>query len=136
MSRRYLAARRPLASLLLTALLAGCGSIGASTTTAPRTATVGRSQQHVEVTLTGLVVPAVQSKLNFRVPGVFVGYKVAIGEHVTACQELATIDAPDLDMAVASVKYDVANAQALLDSAQARLDAVQSGRAASVAQAS
>jgi HlyD family secretion protein len=82
---------------------------------------------HSGVLGSGLVAPAVQSKLNFRIAGIFRGYKVAVGEHVSENQPLATIDAPDQQLAVARARHDVSIAQAGLSIAQAKLDAVSAG---------
>ena len=113
-------------------LLASCGAKagdGQALTLAPQ-------RFEGAVTASGLVVPAVQSKLNFRVSGIFSGYNVKVGDHVEANQPLGTIEAPDLDLAVANAKYDVASANSAVKTAQAKLTAIQNGgRPGSVDQA-
>jgi HlyD family secretion protein len=117
--------RRLYASLVgpLLLVLASCGNKPSGA----QTVTVGQQRFEGTVSASGLVTPAVQSKLNFRASGVFTAYKVKVGDHVDANQDLATIDAPDLDLAIANAKYDVANASSGLRTAQAKLTAIQNG---------
>jgi HlyD family secretion protein len=111
---------------LLAAPLLLLSSCGASNTPIPAV-TLAPQRFEGAISATGLVVPAVQSKLNFRVPGVFVGYSAAVGEHVEANQELGAIEAPDLELTIANARYDLASANANLKTAQAKLNAIQSG---------
>jgi len=112
-------------------LLAGCG-----TTETGQALPVKRENIRADLVATGIVAPAVQSKLNFRVSGIFRGYKVAAGDHVDANQPLAVLDAPDQDLALAKAEYDLATAKSALATAISKLQATQNGpRPGSVEQA-
>ncbi len=103
---------------------------------AERTITVQRDNIDASIATTGTVTPAAQARLNFRVNGVLSQYSVPVGARVTAGQELATLDAPELDAAVAVAEANLSDARAALKAARAKLDLMQTGpRAESVAQA-
>jgi len=117
-----------LAVLPLALFLAACGMPQNSPSAGGgHSATVTRGTAESTVDASGTVVPASQSRLNFRVAGVFEQYEVGVGDHVKAGQELARLQAPDEDAAVTEAQANLAKAQAGLKMAQAKLDAIVSG---------
>jgi HlyD family secretion protein len=72
------------------------------------------------VNSTGQVAPWTQAKLSFRTSGRIVSIPVRVGDAVKKGNPLASLDATDL-------KIQVEQAQANLDSAQAKLDAIEQG---------
>jgi HlyD family secretion protein len=86
-------------------------------------ATVRRGEIVATVNATGAIAPRNRAVLTFSSPGRITEIKVAVGEQVEVGQVLATIDARDLEQAVAQ-------AEALLRMSQARLDQAKRGAAA------
>jgi len=66
------------------------------------------------MTLSGTLVPRVESQLAFRVPGRIVERLVDVGETVTQGQPLARLDATPFQLAAQEAAADVAQAQATL----------------------
>ncbi|HET7467017.1 MAG TPA: biotin/lipoyl-binding protein [Candidatus Dormibacteraeota bacterium] len=80
--------------------------------------TVTRRTVSASVTGTGNLVPMAQANVNFRVSGVLTEIDVHVGDHVTAGQVLARVDATSENQALAA-------AQANLQVAQANLQVVE-----------
>ena len=112
-------------------------------------ATARRGEIVATVNATGAVTPRNRAVLTFASPGRITAIKVAVGEKVQAGQELATIDARDLEQAVAQAEAmlrmsearlaqakrgataeEIAAAKANLDSAQENLKRLQAGTSA------
>jgi multidrug efflux pump subunit AcrA (membrane-fusion protein) len=75
-----------------------------------RTAEVGRASLAQTVAISGSVNPSGQARLNFRSAGRLSAISVAVGQQVTAGQELARIEATDLENALASAQNGLASA--------------------------
>jgi HlyD family secretion protein len=86
-------------------------------------ATARRGEIVATVNATGAVTPRNRAALTFASPGRITEIKVAVGDRVEAGQVLATIDARDLEQAVAQ-------AEAMLRMSQARLAQAQRGASA------
>ena len=112
-------------------------------------ATARRGEIVATVNATGAVTPRNRAVLTFASPGRITAIRVAVGEQVQAGQELATIDARDLEQAVAQAEAmlrmsearlaqakrgataeEIAAAKANLDSAQENLKRLQAGTSA------
>ena len=103
-------------------LLVSCG-----TSSDLKTVTAAPERIELDMDAPGIVVPSMQARINFKISGTLIGYKVPAGTHVTEGQEIATIAAPDRDLAAAKAQYDLVTAQTTLASAQAKLDRIQGG---------
>jgi len=115
-------------------ILASCGT--PQPQASQELAKVRRDNIESVVSVTGTVTPRAQSRLNFRVNGLFSKYEAEVGAHVTAGQELALIDAPELDAAVAKAQAVVDAARAKVQSAEAQLELIHDGpRAGNIQQA-
>lgn len=86
-------------------------------------ATTRRGEIVATVNATGAVTPKNRASLTFASPGRITEIKVAVGDQVEAGQELAAIDARDLEQAVAQ-------AEAMLRMSQARLAQAKRGATA------
>lgn len=104
---------------LLTQFAARLSGQGA-TSPAYATTAVGRGKLTVSVTGTGPVAANTNVPLSFKESGKLTAITVKVGDKVTKGQVLATLDTPDLQIALAQ-------ANASLASAQANLAKVQSG---------
>jgi multidrug efflux pump subunit AcrA (membrane-fusion protein) len=76
-----------------------------------RTAEVTKGTISQLVAISGSVNPAGQARLNFRSSGRLSAILVTVGQQVTAGQELARIEATDLENALANAKSTLANAE-------------------------
>jgi multidrug efflux pump subunit AcrA (membrane-fusion protein) len=102
----------------------GGGAAAASATTTVQTVATGTIKQSVSAT--GTLAPATQASLTFPVSGQVTAVDVAVGDKVTAGQVLAKIDAASLAVNVAQAQATVATAQAKVDSdATSGADATQ-----------
>ncbi len=126
-SRRPGRAVRLLAVAAVLALAGGGVAYAATGSSGPTYRTAAASTADVEQTLaaTGTVQPVSSASLSFPVAGRVAGVSVTVGQHVTAGQPLAALDATSLQQALA-------NAQAGLASAQAKLSADLAAQAAGV----
>ncbi len=90
--------------------------------TAPAVSTVPAELGSISgvVNSTGQVAPLTEAKLSFRTSGRIVSIPVRVGDAVKAGATLASLDTTDL-------KIQVEQSQANLDSAQAKLDAIETG---------
>jgi len=79
-----------------------------------RTAEVTRGTISQLVAISGSVNPAGQARLNFRSSGRLSAILVSVGQQVTAGQELARIEATDLENTLANAKSTLANAESNL----------------------
>ncbi|MGH2491370.1 MAG: HlyD family efflux transporter periplasmic adaptor subunit [Candidatus Limnocylindria bacterium] len=79
-----------------------------------RTAEVTRGTISQLVAISGSVNPAGQARLNFRSSGRLSAILVSVGQQVTAGQELARIEATDLENTLANAKSSLANAESNL----------------------
>jgi HlyD family secretion protein len=79
-----------------------------------RTAEATRASLAQTVAISGSVNPAGQARLNFRSSGRLSDILVSVGQQVTSGQELARIEATDLENALANAQASLANAQASL----------------------
>ncbi|HKY50630.1 MAG TPA: biotin/lipoyl-binding protein, partial [Candidatus Limnocylindria bacterium] len=79
-----------------------------------RTAEVTRASIAQTVAISGSVNPSGQARLNFRSNGRISAILVAVGQQVAAGQELARIEATDLENALASARATLANAESSL----------------------
>ena len=97
-----------------------------STTTAVA-ASLSTIQQSVSAS--GTLTPTVQEDVSFAVSGTVTSVDVAVGDTVTAGQQLATVDTLQLDAALLQAKADLASAQASLSDAQDEADGSDSSDA-------
>ncbi|MEV7973654.1 HlyD family efflux transporter periplasmic adaptor subunit [Cellulomonas sp. NPDC089187] len=97
-----------------------------STTTAVTASTTTFEQS---VSATGTVTPAVQEEVSFAVSGTVTSVDVAVGDTVTAGQQLATVDTLQLNADLLAAKADLVSAQASLSNAQAEADGTDSSDA-------
>lgn len=95
----------------------------ASATAGYETAAARRGELVAMVNATGSIAPRSRAALNFPTPGRITEIKVAVGDQVQGGQELATMDARELEQAVAQ-------AEATLRISQARLDQARHGATA------
>jgi HlyD family secretion protein len=79
-----------------------------------RTAEVTRASLAQTVAISGSVNPAGQARLNFRNAGRISAISVTVGQQVTTGQELARIEATDLENALANAENNLASAQSNL----------------------
>src|SRR5688572_15236698 len=79
-----------------------------------RTAEVVRASIQQTVAISGSVNPAGTARLNFRSSGRISSILVAVGQQVTAGQELARIEATDLENTLANAQASLANAESNL----------------------
>jgi len=80
--------------------------------------TVTRQTVTASITGSGNLVPDTQANINFKVPGTLTEVDVKVGDHVSAGQKLAAIDA-------SAQRAALSQAQANLSTAAANLQAVQ-----------
>lgn len=83
--------------------------------------TVARRTVTASITGSGNLVPDVQANVNFKVAGTLTAIDVHVGDHVSAGQALATIDASAEQAALAQAQANVATASANLQAVQAPL---------------
>jgi RND family efflux transporter MFP subunit len=105
---------RILAIVLAAVLVGGAvmifrGSTGTAAVTY-RTAEVSRASIAQTVAISGSVNPSGQARLNFRSNGRISAISVAVGQQVTAGQELARIEATDLENSLANAQNSLASA--------------------------
>jgi len=79
-----------------------------------RTAEATRASLAQTVAISGSVNPSGQARLNFRSSGRISAILVVVGQQVTAGQELARIEATDLENSLANAKASLANAESSL----------------------
>jgi len=79
-----------------------------------RTAEAARASIQQTVAISGSVNPSGTARLNFRSSGRISSILVAVGQQVTAGQELARIEATDLENTLANSKASLANAESNL----------------------
>jgi HlyD family secretion protein len=75
-----------------------------------RTAEAGRASIAQTVAISGSVNPSGQARLNFRSSGRLAAILVTVGQQVTAGQELARIEATDLQNSLANAQNSLASA--------------------------
>lgn len=97
-----------------------------STTTAVA-ASLSTIQQSVSAS--GTLIPTVQEDVSFAVSGTVTSVDVAVGDTVTAGQQLATVDTLQLDAALLQARAELASAQASLSNAQDEADGSDSSDA-------
>ncbi len=104
----------------------GLGVAKAQASTGPSYRTIAATTGGATRTLTasGTVEPVNQAQASFQVAGSVAAVEVAVGQHVTAGQTLATLD-------TSALQQQLTMAQANLDTAQARLTEDESGQASS-----
>jgi multidrug efflux pump subunit AcrA (membrane-fusion protein) len=109
---------RILAIILAAVLVGGAVTIFRGTTGTPpvtyRTAEASKASIAQTVTISGSVNPSGQARLNFRSNGRISAILVTVGQQVTTGQELARIEATDLDNALANAQNSLASAQSNL----------------------
>ncbi|HUG05622.1 MAG TPA: biotin/lipoyl-binding protein, partial [Candidatus Limnocylindria bacterium] len=79
-----------------------------------RTAEASKASIAQTVAISGSVNPSGQARLNFRSNGRLSAILVVVGQQVTAGQELARIEATDLENSLASAQNSLASAQSNL----------------------
>jgi multidrug efflux pump subunit AcrA (membrane-fusion protein) len=82
------------------------------------TTTVSRGSLTVSVTGTGPIAANINVPLSFKESGKLTAIKVNVGDKVTQGQVLATLDTPDLQIALEQAKAGLASAQANLSKVQ------------------
>jgi RND family efflux transporter MFP subunit len=82
---------------------------------------VGRSTRQSELELPGNIQPTMEAPILARADGYIVRRLVDIGDRVRAGQEVAEIDAPELEQQVVQAKATVQQMQAAMELAQANL---------------
>jgi HlyD family secretion protein len=87
--------------------------------------TVARRTVTASVTSSGNLVPDIQSNLNFKVAGTLTDIYVHVGDHVTAGQKLAEVDATPEQQALLQAQANYAVAAANLQSSQTPLTSDQ-----------
>jgi HlyD family secretion protein len=109
---------RILVIVLAAAVVGGAVTIFRGGTGTPavtyRTAEATRASLAQTVAISGSVNPSAQARLNFRSNGRISAILVTVGQQVTAGQELARIEATDLENALANAQASLANAQSNL----------------------
>jgi HlyD family secretion protein len=95
-------------------VLAGAVTIGGSSGSIYRTASVERADLDATLDSVGTIQPINQANLSFPVAGTVHSVSAALGQHVTVGQTLAQLDTTSLDAQVASAQSAVAIAQARL----------------------
>src|SRR3954468_9976335 len=104
-----------LSGLMVAGLLAGCRQDApAPTVTRVNVVTAALGDFSPEIVLTGVIAAQVQSEASFRVGGKIKDRLANVGDHVTANQVLARLDADEQ-------KVEVQAAQASVDSGEATL---------------
>lgn len=88
------------------------------TTPTYQTATVARTNLSTSVTATGPVAAVSNLPLTFKSSGKLASIDVAVGDHITKGQKLATLDTTDLQLSLDQAKANLAQAQANLDKVQ------------------
>src|SRR2546425_781302 len=113
---------RPLIGLAIAALVVGGFAMtrGGTADGELRTATVTRAPLKQTIVAPGAMTTAGDVRLAFKVPGKLAQVSVTVGQRVAAGQPLAKLDTTDLEIALAQ-------AQASVQSAQARYDQVAAG---------
>lgn len=79
-----------------------------------RTAEASKASIAQTVAISGSVNPSGQARLNFRSSGRISSILVAVGQQVTTGQELARIEATDLENSLTNAKTSLANAESSL----------------------
>ncbi len=109
---------RILAIVLAAVVVGGAVTIFRGNTGTPavtyRTAEAARASLAQTVAISGSVNPAGQARLNFRSAGRISAISVTVGQQVTTGQELARIEATDLENALANAQNSLASAQSNL----------------------
>src|SRR2546428_1451672 len=113
---------RPLIGVALAVLVVGGFAMtrGGTADGELRTATVTRAPLKQTIVAPGAMTSAGDVRLAFKVPGKLAQVSVTVGQRVAAGQALAKLDTTDLEIALAQ-------AQASVQSAQARYDQVAAG---------
>lgn len=98
---------------------------------APTTTSVAASLSTIQqsVSGSGTLTPTVQEDVSFAVSGTVTSVDVAVGDTVTAGQQLATVDTLQLNAALLQAKAELASAQASLSNAQDEADGSDSSDA-------
>lgn len=98
---------------------------------AEQTQAVAASLTTIEqsVTASGTLTPTVQADVAFAVSGTVTSVDVAVGDTVTAGQQLATVDTLQLDAALLQARAELVSAQASLSNAQDEADGTTSSTA-------
>ena len=91
-------------------------------------AAVKRAPVSIELLLPGNITPITEAYIFARAAGYLKQRYVDIGDRVSACQKLADIEAPDLDLQVSQARAALAQAQGQLGQAQATLDQLTATR--------
>ncbi len=112
----------PLVLAAVAALVFWRLSSGAAQTAAPTTATVAQGDLTITVTGGGTVAPARTVDVPFQQSGTVVSVDVKVGQQVKAGEVLARLDGGDLEL-------QLAQAQANLKAAEARLEQTKTGSA-------
>jgi HlyD family secretion protein len=114
--------------VLVAAILAMTGTLAqlvaivtgqSGTATSYSTTTVSRGNLTVSVTGTGPITANINVPLSFKESGKLTAIKVNVGDKVTKGQVLATLDTPDLQIALEQAKASLAQSQANLSKVQA-----------------
>lgn len=108
---------------VVVALLAATGGRAMLTSRAPAPTPTPDPAVENAVWASGKVVPVRRAQLSFGVGGRLVGYTVAEGEAIAAGDTVAFVDAPEVEAALAQ-------AEAVLDLAEAQRDLVRAGASA------
>lgn len=120
----------PALTLVLGPILASAGCGGEAPPAEPelrpvRYERVASASAKVSRTLAGTVRSGIESRLSFRVGGTVDRVRVAVGDRVSAGQELARLDPTDLELRVDGAVAALAQAQASLRKAEADYDRVR-----------
>ena len=122
-SRLAVLPRRAVAMALAVLVLDGAFAVmrvGGESDGDVRTASVTRAALRQTISAPGVLTTAGDIRLAFKVPGKLAQVGVTVGQRVSAGQALAKLDTTDLEIALAQ-------AQAAVQSAQARYDQVAAG---------
>ncbi|WP_158370516.1 efflux RND transporter periplasmic adaptor subunit [Cellulosimicrobium cellulans] len=132
---------RPWVRVVAVALLVGVAGSGVywfgfretapAQAAAPTTTAVAASLSTIQqsVSGSGTLTPTVQEDVSFAVSGTVTSVDVAVGDTVTAGQQLATVDTLQLNAALLQARADLASAQASLSNAQDEADGSDSSDA-------
>jgi multidrug resistance efflux pump len=99
-----------LAAVLVGGAVAVVRGNGGTAAVTYRTAEAARASLAQTVAISGSVNPSGQARLNFRSAGRISAISVAVGQQVTAGQELARIEATDLENSLANAQNSLASA--------------------------
>ncbi len=124
------------AALVIVGVLGGLMYVrGSSAAVTYRTTTAVLGTVRQTLSLTGNLTPVAQSDVSFQVSGTVTAVSASLGQHVTAGQVLATVDASTLQGTLTQAQANLSAAQTKLSADQASSASASSSTAQQVATA-